>query len=163
MESLPFDRHIKEMKTLALHLVKHSFPIANPEKEDVISWMKQREIAIDGYELIVYFSRSHCYDVNLESLQVYGKYFSFLPFSLVCKVAYKFLGNKELSLIEVVHNKQNAKETVIDQYSRKIYVWTVYYDSSGSPIANPFTADQEPQVYDGLRYTTVDRKQITFF
>lgn len=158
---MAFDKHINEMRALAKQLVKYSFPNASPVDEEILSCLKQREIVLDGYNLIVYFNKCQHADTDLETLQVFGKYFSFLPFSLICKVAYKFLGNKELSLIEVVHNKKNVEG--VDQGTRKIYVWTVYHDSDGNPITSPFADGENACSYEGLKYSHVDRNQIMFF
>ena len=151
------------MKALAHHLTKYSFPLVSQEDEEAISCLKQREITLDGYELILYFNRCKYADVYLETLQIFGKYFSFLPFSLICKVATKFLGDNDLSLVEVIHNKGNAKEAYVDQYSRKIYVWTIYYDQDNNPIENPFASRLQASFYEGLRYFHLDRNQVTFF
>ena len=154
------NKHVQEMLSLSKHLLKYSFPLTPPEDEDIISILKQREIEVDGYELVVYLNRCRYSDVELETLQVYGKYFTFLPFALVCKVANAFLGDKELSLIEVMHHRQG---NVMDEYSRKIYVWSVYYNADGEKITSPFVNQLTPCSYDGLHYSHVNREQITFF
>jgi len=158
MQICRLDKHVREMKALALQLVPHSFPIKSPQDEEIISCLKQREIVVDGYDLLVYFNRCRYLDIELESLQVFGKYHTFLPFSLVCKVATQFLDDKELSFIEVMHNRKG----VADEFARKIYVWTVYYKDN-DPVPSPFITKFTPCVYEGLRYSHVDRNQIAFF
>lgn len=150
------DKEINEMKNLAKILVPYSFPIVSPEDEDIISCLKQREMCINGYDVIVYFNNCSYTKVSLKTLQIYGKYFTALPFFLVCQCAYRFLGDKELSFVEV-HSKNNY-----DIY-RKIYVWTVYYDKDNNPIENPFAKDVSKKSYDGLQFSKLNRGEITFF
>lgn len=152
------EKDILEMRALSKRLIRYSFPLVSPQDEEIISCLKQREISIDGYELIIYLNRCKYNNFELETLQIYGKYFSFLPFSIVCKVAYRFLGNKELSFVEVMHYRQQG---IIDEKSRKIYVFTVNYNEQGEPIPNPLAKDV--CYYDGLVYNKIDPKQITFF
>ena len=161
--SIPLARHVSEMKALANQLIPYSFPIGSAEDEETISWMKQREITIDGYDVIVYFNKCQYEDVLMENLQVFGKYFSFLPFTLVCKVARKYVGERELSFVEVLHNRRSSEESVMDQYTRKIYIWTVYYNLDGEPIPNPYIKKGTDSSYDGLRFSHVDRQRISFF
>lgn len=153
------DVSVHQMKTLAAQLVAYSFPQVSPQDEETISVLKQREIAIDGYETIVYFNKCKYLDVEMETVQIYGKYFTFLPMSVVCKIVYKFLGDKELSLIEQMHYRRQG---VMDEFSRKIYVWTVYY-RNGEPISSPFVNNFETRTYEGLRFSHVDNNQIVFF
>ena len=155
------ETHVQQMKALAKQLVNKSFPIVPPEEEEKLSCLKQREVTIDGYNVVLYFNCCKYGEINLETLQIFGKYFVFLPFSLICKIAAKFLGNKELSFIEVIHNKERKNE--IGLGSRKIYVWTVYYDERSQPIPNPFIEEKRVCSYEGLNYSRIDRNQVTFF
>ena len=97
-------------------------------------------------------------------MQIFGKYFSFLPLFLVCKLGVEFLGSKELCLVEAVHNRASQfNEGITDEYSRKVYVWTIYYNEQGEPIPNPFASKLEPDSYEGLNFSRLDRKQVIFF
>lgn len=154
------DVHVRGMKALAEQLVPFSFPLKSPQDEETISCLKQREIAVDGYDVIVYFNRCRYKDIDLGSLQVFGKYHTYLPFCLVCKIARQFLGDKELSLVEVMHHRNQG---VADEYARKIYVWTVYHNSEGTPIPNPFATKFTARSYEGLSYYHVDQSQVAFF
>jgi hypothetical protein len=152
------DEHVEQSTAIARHLVNYSFPVVSPQDEEEISCLKQREITVDGYEIVVYFSISNYLDVQLRTLQLFGKYFTFLPFSLVCKIASKFLGDKELSFVEVMHFNQG----MVNEYSRRLYVWTVYFKDE-EPICNPFVTEFKPCTYEGFRYSHLDRNQIKFF
>lgn len=160
MGTLTLDDHVRQMKQMGTLLLPQSFPLGKPEDEDVISCLKQREIVVDGYDLVLYFNRCRYLDVDLETLQMFGKYFSFLPFRLACKVAYKFLGDKELSFIEVTHYKT---PNVMDEYARKIYVWAVYYNNQNQPIPSPFAKKSSLCNYEGFSYLQVDKEQVAFF
>lgn len=142
-------KHVKEMKSLANRLVKVSFPSVSPQDELEISCLKQREITVDGYEIIVYFNVCQHKDTDMQSVQVFGRYFTFLPFSVVCKVASEFLGTKNLSLVEVM------------QSERKIYIWSTYR-KDGELVDSP--ADTlTVRKYDGLEFAMLDQRQVKFF
>lgn len=155
-----FDKTIKEMRSLARMLQPESFPIKSAEQEDAISCLKQREVTLDGYEIIVYFNNCSYGEVSLETLQIFGKQFTYLPFSLICKCAYKFLGEKELALVEVM--SFGKKGELVDDMARRIYVWTVYY-KEGQPIASPFAKEIKHCSYDGLEFSQIEKNELTFF
>lgn len=155
-----FEQEVKEMRSLAKHLLPYSFPITSPEDEDAISCLKQRDVNVDGYDLVIYFNNCSYGEVTLETLQIFGKHISFLPFSLICKCAYKFLGSQELSLIEVMHFKT---PNTFDDNCRKIYVWTVYYNKEGKPVASPFAKEQKIRSYEGLQFSQLNRNEVMFF
>jgi hypothetical protein len=157
---LSLDKTVREMKNLARVLLPESFPIRSPEQEDIISCLKQREVTIDGYEVILYFNNCSYGDITLETLQIFGKHFTYLPFYLICKCAYKFLGEKELGLVEVM--SFGKKNELVDDMARKIYVWTVYYKDD-KPIASPFAREIKHCSYDGLEFSQVEQNELMFF
>ena len=93
------DKHIKEMRSLGDFLMPYSFP--RIDEEGLIGDLKLREIPVDGYNLILNFSRNNYSTHYLETLQIFGKYSPFLPFSLVCKVGKMFMGDQHLALVEL--------------------------------------------------------------
>jgi len=139
---------VREMRVLAKQLMPYSFPQVLPQEEDAVACLKQREINVDGYDVIVYLSRCQHLEIEIETVHVFGKYFTYLPFHLVCKIVYQFLGGKELFFVEVMHCPYSSG---VDEYCRKMYVWTVYY-RDGVPISNPFVADLREFNYYGLKY-----------
>jgi len=155
----PLVKTVGEMRTVAKQLLPHSFPQKTRQDEADIAVLKKREILVDGYEVVVYFNNAHYGDRILETLQVYGRYFSFLPFYLVCKVARAFLGDDKLSLVEVIHSSAGK----IDKTCKKIYVWTLYYDTDGKRISGPFAENATPDNYDGLVFLRTQDKDIKFF
>lgn len=151
------EKHIAEMTALARFLEKYSFPQTGPADEEAIACLKQREVFVDGYEVVLNFNRCRYADVTLETLQLFGRDVTFLPFTLLVKLACLFLGTKELSLIEIAHAKRGGQD---EDDLRKLYVWSVYYSDSGHPITNPFVNHDEPCVYGGLRYWRIERNQV---
>lgn len=152
------DEHVQHSRMIAEHLINYSFPSVSPQDEEEISCLKQKEIVIDGYDVVVYYSVSNYLGVQLRTLQLFGKYFTFLPFSIVCKVAYKFLGDKELFFLEIMRLKENS----VDELSRRVYVWTAYFRNDES-IGNPFVTGFKSCVYEGFKYSHLDANQIKFF
>lgn len=150
------------MKSLANTLAYKSFPKISAKDEDDLSCLKQRDIMVDGYNVIIYFNVCKYERFSLETLQIFGQRQSFLPFFLVCKIAHKFLGDKELSFVELIHNKDDI-ELFVDHHSRKVYVWTIYYDKKGKLISNPFSKKGIKCSYSGLNYSYINRECVTFF
>lgn len=126
---LTFTEHVKEMKRLANQLIPFSFPIKTPKEDDEISCLKQRELVVDGYELVLYSNKCRYDKIELETLQIYGKYFTYLPFNLTTKIAKTFLGTKNLCFYDSYRGEKES--------TRKVYVWAVYYQDK-QPIRNSF-------------------------
>ena len=78
-----------------------------------------------------------------------------MPFDLVTKLAVKFLGKNKLSLTLVNHCGKIA--------NRKIYVWTVYYNTEGHVVDNPFYKQSDPDEYNGIKFNKINPNNITFF
>lgn len=138
--------HIRQMKVLADRLTPHSFPQVSPVDEATLTVLKQRQIVVDGYDLIVYLNRCRHLDVDIEMLQIFGKYFTFLPFSLVCGVAGKFLGVTELSLMNITHGSGEQK--------RRIHVWSVFY-RDGKVVPNPFVHRFNYRTFGDIKFNLV--------
>lgn len=143
------------MKKAAKELLFHSFPLVSREKEAEISVLKQRIINLDGYQLGVYYNECKYDKYLLNSLQVFGKQFTYIPFSIAFKVAVRFLGTHKLSLIEVPYQGKLC--------SKKIFVWTVYYDADGLAIDNPFHSVQNLDEYNGVKFNRLNPSDVRFF
>lgn len=113
MQNLSLQDHVKSMKSMAETLIPLTYPKSNPQDEQDILLLKQKNITIDGYEVFICFSKSDYEDCYLESIQIQPFYTPFLPFNLICKIACAFLGSKHLSYIEFIRN------------NKKIYCWTI--------------------------------------
>ena len=155
----PLSKTVGEMRTLARSLIPYSFPIKTHEDEADIAILKKRETTLDGYEIVVFFNNADYGDKTLETLQVFGAHFTFLPFYLVCKVARAFLGDEKLSLVEIMHS--STGET--DKSCRKIYAWTLYYDVQGNKIDGPFAKNAVLDSYGGWQFSRIPNKDVKFF
>lgn len=120
------DLRITEIKTLGNILVNYNFPQKSKKDEEVLNELKISSIYLDGYDLIVHYNKAFYGKLYIESLQVLGKYTLFLPFSVVCKIAKKFFGDKHLSFIDVFIE------------NRRVYCWTLLTDLEGIPIPPPY-------------------------
>ena len=147
------DDIIDEMRTMGDRLIPYNFPKAPPptEPEDVLAIFKEREAVIDGYPIIIHYQKAD-YDKHLmETLQIYGKNSPFLPFSLICKLAKRFLGPHHLSLVELFKD------------NRKIYIWSVCVDHRGRPIPSPYEMDTEECEFEGFNYLYMQPNQVNFY
>ncbi len=142
-----FDVVLKEMKAFA----EYTMPFTHPKQkhDDEINDLKAREEKIDGYNVIVFYSKSDHGNYYSEIVQIMGRYTPFLPFSLVCKIGKKFLGNKHLSFIDFIRD------------NRKVYCWTVKLDTKNNPIAN-YTENVLDCVYEGLEYIALNQSHVNF-
>ena len=104
---------VTDMKKMASFLVPHTFPRVSFREEQDILMLKQRQITIDGYDIIICLSEADYEDYSLFSLQIQSVNAPFLPFALVCKLGQEFLGKKNLSYIEFFRN------------NKKVYCWTI--------------------------------------
>jgi len=139
------------MRNVGEQLVPYNFPQASPQLEDDLNEIKSRDVVVDGYNVILHFSKSNYDDHYLETLQVIGKNTSFLPFSLIAKVGRKFLGGHHLSLVEIYKD------------GRKIYCWSVTLNRRGCPIASSYEQDGERCTYEGFEYSYMDPSQVNFY
>ncbi len=147
---MSLDEHVKAMRGLGEVLMPYNFPKVPAEEEDDINPIKTREVTVDGYTLIVHYSKAEYQQHYLETLQVLGKYTPFLPFSLVCKVGKRFLGSNHLSFVEIFK-------------TNKIYCWTVVKDKDDIAIPGPYNNDIESRIFEGFEYRVMDSKQVNFY
>ena len=73
------DDTINGMKAISDRLMQYSSYETQVQDEEILSCLKQRQIDIDGYELIVYYNKCDYEEMELECLQIYGKYFTTEP------------------------------------------------------------------------------------
>jgi hypothetical protein len=146
-----FDEVVKNMKSLAVMLMPHNYP-QNPMAlfEEDLEIFKEREVVIDGYSVILYYQISNYEIYHLKSLQVHNKIGPFLPFNVVVKIAKKFLGTEQLSLIEVFKS------------NKKIYCWSVATDEKDNPVETPYISDAQPCEFEGLKYLYITPAEVFF-
>jgi hypothetical protein len=142
---------IEEMKRVADILVPYNYPKHDPRLENDIAVLKTRVIDIDGYSVVLHFSRADYEDHFQETLQVFGEKAHFLPFCVVANLGKRFLGEHELYLVELLKD------------NRKIYCWTIALDKSGKPIPPIVELPSEDCVYDGFNYHYMYPSQVNFY
>lgn len=98
-------KEVEEMKSLAQYLTSYTPPL-HPRDAD-ISWLKSREICVDGIKILTNYSIADHGDLKPCILTMSAKNMPFLPFTIVCKVAKMFLGTEELTLYE--YTKDGSK------------------------------------------------------
>lgn len=158
----PFRQHLdqtaKSMKDFGEFLIPYNFPL-NPrvEDEDDLSVLKTREACVDGYSVILYYNKSDFSYFSgvgsiqhfVETVQVQGRHFPFLPFALVCKVGKAFFGNEHLALAEAIRE------------NRKLYCWTLMRDKDGKPVPNPLS--ENIRTFEGFEYNYLSESAVTFY
>lgn len=148
----PVDEIIENVRNVGEMLVPYNFPLSPPPGPvDDLEIFKTTEFMVDGYSLVTHYQKGYYHDHFVETVQIYGQITPFLPFSVICKVAKKFLGSHELSLVEKF------------QDNRKIYCWSVCVDESGKPIPSPYDVEVEKCSYEGFNYLYMQPNQVNFF
>ena len=145
-----FDDIVNHMKSLAEYFIPYNFPKVPPKEEDEINILKFREAMVDGYNVILHYNKHNYGNHFFETFQVLGKEIPFLPFCLTCKLAKKFLGDDNLSLVEILKD------------NRKIYCWTVIKSFSGKSLKN-YKIKGENCIYEGLTYSYILPDKVNFY
>lgn len=145
------DKLIEDMRNLADFFVPYSYPSVSPVDEEMVNYLKFKELDIDGYRIVLHLNKHDYGTHHLETFQIVGKDVPFLPFCLVTKLVKRMLGSHNLSLIEVFKD------------GRKIYCWTVMTNNSGQPIDAPFKHEAETLSFEGLKYSYVKPEDVHFY
>lgn len=143
--------HVAEMKKFGDFLMPYNFPRKPIHEEDEINVLKFRDITVDGYDITLHYSKSDHKNHYVSTLQVFGKDMPFVPFSVVCKIAKRFLGDSYVSLVKIFSE------------GRRIYCWTVILDEEGNPVQSPHYDKGEERVYEGFEYVQVNPQYIDFY
>ena len=139
---------ISEMREMAELLIPHCHPKVSVEAEKEIQLLNQRIVIIDGYEIKVFLSMAEYDDHKFEYLRMQATRIPFLPFNLVCKIARLFLGDRELSYIDILNDGQ------------KIYCWTLKRDETGNPVAQE--VECRLSEFEGFSFSILDPKAVHF-
>jgi hypothetical protein len=147
---ISLDQVAEHMRNVGEQLVPYNFPQADPKLENDLFILKTREMFVDGYWVMLHYNKADYKTYFVETFQVFGKKTPFLSFSLVVKLAKKFLGGHHLALSEILKD------------NRKIYCWTVAVDYDGRPMVPP---QKETQVctFEGFQYAYVDPRHTNFY
>lgn len=138
---------IQRMKSIADMLVPYTFPEVSIEEEKEVACLKQAEFCIDGYRVVLAFSRSKYENHLLDTLQIQSANGWFLPFNLVCKLGELFLGSKNLAYIDFFRR------------SRKVYCWAV--KTSNDCTVPPGNKTKEAS-FDGFNFRVLDAGSLSF-
>lgn len=142
------DHAVTVMKRMADYLMPFC---KNKDDELDLAILKQYYITVDGYEVILFFTKEHHVkfdadkggekeECDLLVLQIYSKHFPFLPFRVLLTIAAKFLGKDALALSESV------------MLGKKLYMWSVAFDELGGAIPLPDNIKVQKCIYDGIEY-----------
>ncbi len=134
------NENVREMKALAESLTPYT-PPKHPKDED-ISWLKSRDIIVDGVSMVVHYSVSDHGDLKPCLLTIGCKNVPFIPFTIVCKVARMFLGTENLTLFEYTKG------------GSKIYSWMVLL-RKGKPVEH-FNAKADKVNHHGFDFYRCD-------
>lgn len=148
---ISLDDIIDEMKTVGDSLVPYNWPQNDPRLENDLHSLKSRYVEIDGYSLVLHFSRADYGSHYLETLQVVGEKVPFLPFCLVARLGKKFLGSAHLYLVELIRD------------NRKIYCWSVTLNKEGKPIPPVHKQPHDKCEYEGFKYQYIYPASVNFY
>jgi hypothetical protein len=146
------DEIVKNMKSLGEMLIPYNYP-KNPLAlfEEDLEIFKEREVIVDGYSTFLHYQVSDYEIYVLKTLQVYNKIGPFLPFNIVTKIGRKFLGDDQLSLVEVFKS------------NRKIYCWSLATDHNNNPVETPYISDAQSCFYEGFKYLYIKPSEVVFY
>ncbi len=147
----PIDVVASRMKFVGEMMVSTNPPRGPVSNEEILSPLKDVDLVVDGYEVSVYYTKSDFGNHFTEIVQIYSLNSPFLPFCLLCKIVKKFLGDKELSLVEIFRS------------GHKIYCWSVNLNKDGQPIPPPYSIQYRECEYEGLRYKFLEPSQVEFY
>lgn len=139
---------VKDMRSMAQMLVPHTYPQVEFQEEQEVMFLKQRQITVDGYDLIVCFSEADYGESTLFSLQIQSAQGPFLPFTLICKLGRAFMGEKHLSFIEFFRN------------NKKVYCWTIKKD--GERLLRPAKSTKAGS-YEGFDFRILHPGSVDLF
>lgn len=140
------------MRTNGDLLIPYSHPMADRALEEFLGIVKIKECAVDGYHLVIHYSKADYKDHFLETVQVYGKHCPFLPFNLVAKVGKAFLGGRHLMIVEKISE------------GTKVYCWNVAVNKEGKPLFLPqYTNESQELHYEGMDYFLLDASKVTIY
>jgi hypothetical protein len=148
MKNNNFYEEIINLKRLGEKLMIYNYPLGSRSDEDDLSPLKTGAFCVDGYDVVIHYSKADYQKYYLESIQIMGKDDPFLPFFLVCKIARKVLGDEALSFIEFLSD------------SNKVYCWTRSIDKIGNLMYPP--QDDECS-YEGFNYACIKPNEVNFY
>lgn len=151
MYHVPLEEIVERTRSLGDTLVEYNYPLGSEEDEGDLSALKTVETTVDGYPVVLHYNKADYNDHFLETLQIFGRKTPFLPFSMVTKIARRFLGGSMLYLAELLQN------------DRKVYIWTICVDKEGHPIENPRQTESEELTFQGFEYRLLSPSNLHLY
>ncbi len=149
MQMNQFNDSVTRLKEMAKRLTPMTYPKVHFSEEQEILILKQRQVTIDGYEVMVCYSEADYEKYLLKSLQLQSaQQGPFLPFTVVCKLGRIFLGPNNLSYIEFFRN------------NRKVYCWTV--KCRGDNVLPPGSKAKSSS-YEGFKFAILHPGSVDLF
>jgi hypothetical protein len=133
--------HVREMKKTAEAMMPYTPP--KYPKDDDFSWLKTRDIIVDGIAMVVHYSLADHGDLKPAILTIGPKYGPVIPFITVCKTARAFLGDEYLTLFEYTIG------------GSKIYSWMVLLQED-KPVENQHSSRGEKESHNGFDFFRID-------
>lgn len=150
MNNRDFEDWVEVMRNFGDQLVPYSTPFTDAAMDEVLNLAKVKMMQVDGYVVVLVYSKNDHDDHFIESVQIAGKEMPFLPFHLVLKIGKKFLGASNLALVEYPRD------------GCKIYCWICCTDKHGRPVPYPYS-NGEPCQYEGVVYNYLDPSQVQMY
>lgn len=139
---------INSMKSMADLLIPNTYPKVSFLEEQQVLCLKQRTIIIDGYDVLVCFSRADYEKYILETVQIQSPYVPFLPFNLICKIGKLFLGKENLGYVDFF------------RYNRKVYCWVCKVNDG---VCVPTNLNLAITSYEGFEFSLLDPSTVDLF
>lgn len=144
-----FNDNVVRLKEMAKSLIPMTYPrVPFKEEQEILLW-KQRQMTVDGYEIMVCYSEADYNKYILKSVQLQSaQQGAFLPFTVVCKMGRIFLGSVHLSYIEFFRN------------NRKVYCWTTKCQGD---VVLPPGGKSKSGSYEGFKFVIMQPGSVDLF
>lgn len=138
----------KQADLMSNILEPYSFPKFDASVEHALTPYKVWRFPLDGYDVIVYFTKSGAKDCKISSLQVWSEDFLILPFSVSVKVAKIFIKGNNLSLF------------LLKNYDKLLYCWTKMTTLDGE-LLKPIDESVVEKTYGDFSYFLI-KEEFSF-
>jgi hypothetical protein len=142
------EEKIDILKKSSKRLSEKTFPNCRPGEDLDLVVLKTMDIVVDGYSCGIFYSKSNYESYNIDVLQIWPSYHSFIYFETICKIAKKFLGNKGLYFFNMW--SQN----------KIIYCWTTVLDKDKKIIDNFYGTESKEVVFNDFSYFLINSFEV---
>lgn len=148
MQYYSLDRKIEILKNSAEFLSYKTFPKCKIGEDLDISILKTTDLIFDGYTCGIYYSISGFEKYNINILQIWPKYHSFLPLDTIFGLGIKFLGYYGVYFFEIWNS------------DKVIYCLIRVLDEKKEVIKDFYKGSQEEKRFNGIVYYKVEASEI---